>query len=230
MDEALALVADAVKGGRALRLDSTLSVTLQRAVGDNQITFSVQVPPAGVVESAQPASGGLQPPIGRRPSVQFGQARVAGTDSTAVQFGPARVAGTESGELRPRATAPISLGARTNTELDALAIGGIGGRQHSESEFGGAADEVNRLMNEIERLKRKALSRGVNLTSQHEDVPAEDVARLRAVFAMADSTGTGYINVNELQALHHHLGEPLTDDEAQDAFRRIDVNHTGDIS
>jgi hypothetical protein len=85
-------------------------------------------------------------------------------------------------------------------------------------------------MAEIERLKRKALSRGVNLTSQHEDVPAEDVARLRAVFALADSTGAGFINVNELQALHQHLGEPLTDEEAQDAFRRIDVNHSNDIS
>ena len=47
------------------------------------------------------------------------------------------------------------------------------------------------LLGEIERLKRKALSRGVNLTSPHEDVPAEDVVMLRQVFAIADDTGDG---------------------------------------
>jgi hypothetical protein len=41
--------------------------------------------------------------------------------------------------------------------------------------------QVGTLLAEIERLKRKALSRGVNLTSPQEDVPAEDVAMLRQV-------------------------------------------------
>jgi len=211
MDEALGLIADAVKSARALKLDSTLSVTLQRAVGDNQLTFAVQVPPGGATEPVAPT-------LGRRSSVQFGQAHVVGV---------------EPSEARARAMAGSpGLGGRSNTELDALAIGGqmVGDRRVSGLSESGAADEVNRLIAEIERLKRKALSRGVNLTSHHEDVPAEDVTRLRAVFALADTTGAGYINVNELQALHQHLGEPLTDDEAQDAFRRIDVNQSGDIS
>ena len=40
-------------------------------------------------------------------------------------------------------------------------------------------DEVANLLSEIERLKRQALSRGINLASPQEDVPAEDVAMLR---------------------------------------------------
>ena len=51
--------------------------------------------------------------------------------------------------------------------------------------------QVPALLAEIDRLKRKALSRGVNLQSPHEDVPAEDVAMLRQVFAIADDTGDG---------------------------------------
>ena len=73
--------------------------------------------------------------------------------------------------------------------------------------------EVSRLTAEIERLKRKALSRGVNLTSKDEDVPTEDVAMLRQVFALADSTGDGFISKEELAQMHQVLGEPLSDDE-----------------
>ncbi|KAJ1622255.1 inorganic pyrophosphatase [Pavlovales sp. CCMP2436] len=207
MDEALTLVADAVRSARGLRLDSTVSVTLQRAVGDNQLTFVVQVPPAGQVEAAAAAA----PRTFARASAP-----------------PRAIAmGGESSEMRPRVEP--ALGPRMNSEIDVLAISGVGERRET---LGGTAesDEVKTLMAEIERLKRKALSRGVNLTSQHEDVPAEDVARLRAVFSMADSTGSGYINASELQALHALLGEPLTDEEASDAFRRIDVNQSGDIS
>jgi hypothetical protein len=55
----------------------------------------------------------------------------------------------------------------------------------------GEAGEVTNLLAEIERLKRKALSRGINLTSPQEDVPAEDVAMLRQIFSLADDTGDG---------------------------------------
>ena len=101
-------------------------------------------------------------------------------------------------------------------------------RQHSiEQGIGG--DEVVRLSAEIDRLKRKALSRGVNLTSKDEDVPSEDVAMLRQVFALADSTGDGFINEVELGQMHQVLGEPLSDAEVHSAFKAMDSNRSNTI-
>jgi len=201
MEDALTLVNDAVTRARQMRLDSTLNVTLQRAIGDNNVTFTVQVPPfeERVIKTpSKPAQ------------VHFGGRQRSGSFNLGVP----------------------SLGNRSATEMDTMALrgGAIDERRHTGMSDSAAMEEAARLMAEIERLKRKALSRGVNLTSKDEDVPAEDVARLRAVFAMADSTGDGYINVNELQALHQALGEPLTDEEAADAFQRMDVNKSGDIN
>jgi inorganic pyrophosphatase len=78
-------------------------------------------------------------------------------------------------------------------------------------------------------LKRKALSRGVNLTSKDEDVPSEDVAMLRQVFALADSTGGGFINEVELGQMHQVLGEPLSDAEVHSAFKAMDSNRSNTI-
>jgi len=56
------------------------------------------------------------------------------------------------------------------------------------------------------------------------------VERLESIFQLADSTGNGRIDARELQALHQSLGEPLTDEEARDAFEEMDENRSGDIS
>jgi len=92
------------------------------------------------------------------------------------------------------------------------------------------AEEVPKLLAEIDRLKRKALSRGVNLTSPQEDVPAEDVAMLKQVFAIADDDGSGEISLEQLKQLHIVLGEPLTDEEAKRAFKAMDSNRSGTVS
>lgn len=193
MEEALSLVNEAVERARSLKLESTLHVSLQRSIGDNQLTFNVAVPPEEYPTHRQVA-------------------RPKGTEDRRVD------------KLMP-------LGARSNTDLDAVALAGgiLSDRRESLLSDSTPNDDVARLMAEIERLKRKALSRGVNLTSKDEDVPAEDVARLRTVFALADNTGSGFINKQQLQALHLALGEPLTDDEAHDAFKRMDVNKTGTL-
>ena len=88
------------------------------------------------------------------------------------------------------------------------------------------------------------------MTSQDEDVPSEDVAMLRQVlaladstypnpnlnpnpnpnpnananpnpnqvFALADSTGDGFINETELGQMHQVLGEPLSEAEVRAAL------------
>jgi len=101
--------------------------------------------------------------------------------------------------------------------------------RHNSLEQGIGGDEVIRLSAEIDRLKRKALSRGVNLTSKDEDVPSEDVAMLRQVFALADSTGDGFINEVELGQMHQVLGEPLSDAEVHSAFKAMDSNRSNTI-
>ena len=202
MEEAIALVNEAVDRARSMKLDSTLNVSLLRHIGDNQITFSVQVPPHGIDEA-------------KERSLARQKERERSMDGHTVGI-----------------TGATPLYSRSNTDMDAQVLAGslISQRRESMMSESAAADEVQRLTSEIERLKRKALSRGVNLTSKDEDVPAEDVARLRSLFTLADSTGNGQINEKELQALHQALGEPLADDEAHDAFKRMDVNKSGEIT
>ena len=103
-------------------------------------------------------------------------------------------------------------------------------RRTSTGGFYEDPSEVVRLTAEIERLKRKALSRGVNLTSKDEQVPAEDVAMLKQIFGLADSTGDGFIDEEELIAMHQVLGEPMTPSEATSAFKAMDMNESGNIS
>ena len=90
--------------------------------------------------------------------------------------------------------------------------------------------EVQNLLAEIGRLKRKALSRGVVLTSKDEDVPAEDVVVLRQIFNIADETGDERITREQLGELHMVLGEPLSESELTTAFKAMDVTRQGSVS
>merc|ERR1719310_853851 len=102
-------------------------------------------------------------------------------------------------------------------------------RAYTRNSFYETEAEVPALLAEIDRLKRKALARGVNLTSPHEGVPAEDVAVLRQVFSIADDTGDGRIDREQLGQLHIVLGEPLTDSELTSAFKAMDANRMGTV-
>mmetsp|Transcript_12696 Transcript_12696/g.32417 ORF Transcript_12696/g.32417 Transcript_12696/m.32417 type:complete len:463 (-) Transcript_12696:554-1942(-) len=106
--------------------------------------------------------------------------------------------------------------------------GGIA-RAYTRNSFYETEAEVPSLLAEIDRLKRKALARGVNLTSPHEGVPAEDVAVLRQVFSIADDSGDGRIDREQLGQLHAVLGEPLTEAELTSAFKAMDVSRQGSI-
>jgi len=103
-------------------------------------------------------------------------------------------------------------------------------RAYTRNSFYEDESEVPNLLAEIERLKRKALSRGVVLTSKDETVPAEDVVILRQIFSIADDTGDGRINVMQLGQLHTVLGEPLNDAELTTAFKAMDPTRQGSVS
>ena len=53
---------------------------------------------------------------------------------------------------------------------------------------------------------------------------------LKQIFGLADSTGDGFIDEEELIAMHQVLGEPLTPSEATSAFMAMDLNESGNIS
>lgn len=103
-------------------------------------------------------------------------------------------------------------------------------RAYTRNSFYETETEVPALLAEIDRLKRKALARGVNLTSANEGVPQEDVAVLRQVFSIADDTGDGQINKDQLGQLHVVLGEPLSETELNSAFKAMDANRSGSIA
>lgn len=104
------------------------------------------------------------------------------------------------------------------------------GRSYTRNSFYEDDTEVPNLLAEIERLKRKALSRGVVLTSKDEEVPAEDVVVLRQIFTIADDTGDGRITKEQLGQLHTVLGEPLNDSELSSAFKAMDATRQGSIT
>jgi len=104
------------------------------------------------------------------------------------------------------------------------------GRSYTRNSFYEDDTEVPNLLAEIERLKRKALSRGVVLQSKDEEVPAEDVVVLRQIFTIADDTGDGRITKEQLSQLHTVLGEPLNDSELTSAFKAMDATRQGSIS
>merc|ERR1719454_2281761 len=53
---------------------------------------------------------------------------------------------------------------------------------------------------------------------------------IRQVFSIADDTGDGFINAAQLRELHTVLGEPLTDEEVNTAWKAMDINNSGTVS
>jgi len=136
--------------------------------------------------------------------------------------------GTSMPTAPPMAPGVVPLSAATLPQAPAPPGGGIQ-RAYTRNSFYDGETEVPSLLAEIDRLKRKALARGVNLTSPHEGVPAEDVAVLRQVFSIADDSGDGRIDREQLGQLHTVLGEPLTEMELTTAFKAMDVTRQGSV-
>ncbi|EOD18892.1 inorganic pyrophosphatase [Emiliania huxleyi CCMP1516] len=207
MNEQLALIEEAFRRARSQPLSGVpIDIAVARQYGDSTVTLRTQLPARGGNSSVQPRAAG--------PS---GEAFTLG-DLSAVAKGK-----SDEGVDRKVSTASF---------FDPPSGGdGVARGETSLSWADGESSmQVGTLLAEIERLKRKALSRGVNLTSPQEDVPAEDVAMLRQVFIMADSTSRGSIELEELKNLHHVLGEPLTESEAASAFKAMDSTKSGTVN
>ena len=162
MNEQLALIEEAFRRARSQPLSGVpIDIAVARQYGDSTVTLRTQLPARGGNSSVQPRAAG--------PS---GEAFTLG-DLSAVAKGK-----SDEGVDRKVSTASF---------FDPPSGGdGVARGETSLSWADGESSmQVGTLLAEIERLKRKALSRGVNLTSPQEDVPAEDVAMLRQVCAVA---------------------------------------------
>ncbi|KAL3926100.1 MAG: hypothetical protein SGPRY_003462, partial [Prymnesium sp.] len=182
---------------------------------------------------------------------QYGDSTVTlRTQSThaLAQAAPGSVAPKMSSEAVPLSAVRDHVGESPLQGLDSMeaegtaGAGGVG-RKYTTNSFYEDNNEVPTLLAEIERLKRKALSRGINLTSPQEDVPTEDVVMLKQVFSIADDMGEGpspayatqvfgswLITYEQLMQMHVVLGEPLTEEEGRTAFKAMDSNRSGNIS
>ena len=226
MDQQIALIQEAFGRARGARLGGApLDISVSRQFGEATVTLRTQLgggggPPALSSGTKRDSTGADV--AGRQPSLDE---RMSGSteDGGAVPAAP---------PLRNRNVSFWSDGSAGGGGDAAMAEDSVAGivRRTSTGGFYEDPSEVVRLTAEIERLKRKALSRGVNLTSKDEQVPAEDVAMLKQIFGLADSTGDGFIDEEELIAMHQVLGEPLTPSEATSAFKAMDMNESGNIS
>jgi len=171
---------------------------------------------------SRPAPGGA--PVDISVSRQCGDCTV----TMRGQLGTAT--GTSAPASRPTtATAPASIPLGAAGTLPSSEPPPIQ-RAYTRNSFYEDDDGVPNLLAEIDRLKRKALSRGVVLTSKDEDVPTEDVVVLRQIFMIADDTGDGRINQDQLGQLHTVLGEPLSGAELHTAFKAMDPSRQGSVS
>lgn len=229
MDDQVLLLQDALKRARLAPLDfGPLDITVSRVHGDSTVTLRAQfgADDEGAAAQLSPATqsaGTTSAPL----TAATLQAQESGMTATA-----------SSGAGQPPGGAPSRFAAgfqarrasHHSSEGGGHEVGTGMARMYTTNSFYDDEEQVPTLLAEIERLKRKALSRGVNLTSPNEDVPAEDVATLRQVFSIADETTSGQINVGQLGQLHAVLGEPLTPDELASAFKAMDANRSGTVS
>ena len=185
-----------------------IDVSVSRQYGESTLTMRTQL---------VPAAGRIPPPP---PSSQMQQLQPASMPLSSA---------ADISQPMPGTGMRGSFWASTGRRPSAEAPEGIG-RTHTGNSFYEEQSEVPALLAEIERLKRKALSRGVNLTSKDEHVPTEDMAVLKQVFAIADESGDGFIGKEELAQLHVVLGEPLVDEELNSAFKAMDSERKGQIN
>ena len=59
---------------------------------------------------------------------------------------------------------------------------------------------------------------------------SSEIETIRAIFNLFDTKHNGTIRTEELQALHQKLGEPLTDEETEDAMDELDTDGTGEVT
>jgi len=201
MNDQVALVQEALARAQGAGTAGTpIDIAVARQYGDSTVTMRAQVLPGA------PAPKGIPEPPGAVPL-----SSIPGHTHRSSFFGEPPAEGMDM------------------EGLPQIPPGGVQ-RKYTTNSFYEDNNEVPQLLAEIDRLKRKALSRGVNLTSPHEDVPAEDVAMLKQVFSIADDTGDGLITFEQLMELHVVLGEPLSEEEGKSAFKAMDNNRTGNIS
>lgn len=171
MEDQLGLVEEAMQRAQLASSAAPLSIEVSRVYGDSTVTLRAQL--SGTRGRAAP------PPAGKT-------ARVATRSTSPHESMPLASLGLNDGLAEDSArldagpdvhSPPRGALARTYTTNSFYEESTIRRRSAEEEQ----EQEVSGLLAEIERLKRKALSRGVNLTSPHEDVPAEDVAMLRQV-------------------------------------------------
>ena len=224
MDAQVALVTEALRSARNnsdLSSNTPLTIAVSRPHAESTVTLTTSLPPHKI--SAASSTRLHAPPVS--PSKLTAPNLASGSlSSTSVGRHLSAASFFEKPDAIREVPAEEGVPRGISGESDHLPRG------MTTNSFFETDTQVSALLTEIERLKRKALSRGVNLTSPHEAVPAEDVAMLRQVFTIADTTAAGSIDMDELKTLHHVLGEPLTPDECMSAFRAMDMDRDGRVT
>lgn len=91
-------------------------------------------------------------------------------------------------------------------------------------------DKVQTLLqrnHELERLLVISNITGADAGDSNWGISSMERETLRAVFDSFDRDGDGWIEVKELMTLHQRLGEPLTEEEAQQAMNELDPDGHG---
>lgn len=80
---------------------------------------------------------------------------------------------------------------------------------------------LNTSVNQVVKEQPEDAAKRLGELLQKAAKVREDVVRMRALFSKADTSGNGFIDIDELRVFLQHMGEPLDEIELQAAFASI---------
>merc|ERR1712216_558349 len=94
-----------------------------------------------------------------------------------------------------------------------------------DDDAGPTDEEINEIF-----LKRYKMSREeLQAMADKMGIQLNNLCYLKQEFDAYDEDRSGYIDVKELRELLHKLGESLTEDELEQAFKELDQDGSGEI-
>merc|ERR1719326_1422865 len=100
---------------------------------------------------------------------------------------------------------------------------------YSDNDQEDGAEPTDDELNEIFLKRYKMSKEELQAMADKMGIQLNNLCYLKQEFDAYDEDRSGYIDVKELRELLHKLGEELTEEELEQAFRELDQDGSGEI-